>query len=454
MNGRDAFALYAAVSAAPAPALAQKTRPQARPADKDNDDKEKTKTLELNLAVGENKTIPATDVKNYSEGTPGIVDVKLTTDASQFVVVGLKPGSSSLLLIKKNGAEVNWVINVFSRSPDLVEAEVRQLVDGYTGIRVRRVGSRFFIEGGVSTEADVSRIKQIAALYPGQVESLVTLGGGLDRQTNIRIDFYFVQYDKSSGYQVGVSWPGRIGDSTSVQNNPASNFSASYDFVGKNATAQTQIVNQPLPALDIASRHGWAKVMKQATVITTNGIEAIVQNGGEQNFPISAGLTSSLAKIQFGTNVKVLPRFDPQTRDLQIKVDADVSDLIPPVTGTILPGRNTANLSMLVHLKLGQSLILSGIHTKNERHTVTGLPGLSELPVLGIFFGSHANDFDEVEGAVFIIPSIVEPSTKPAYDMVNEAMTQYEEYAGHIHGLDTYPKQPNLKNETKIDMGK
>ena len=76
-----------------------------------------TKTEELNLAVGENKTIPASDVKNYSEGTPGIVDVKLTSDSSQFVIVGLKAGSTSLLLIKKAGVEVNWIINVFARSP-------------------------------------------------------------------------------------------------------------------------------------------------------------------------------------------------------------------------------------------------------------------------------------------------------------------------------------------------
>src|SRR5216684_666235 len=58
-------------------------------------------TDELDLAVGENKTLPAIDVKNYAEGVAGIADVKLTTDRSQFVVSGQKPGSTTLLLIKK-----------------------------------------------------------------------------------------------------------------------------------------------------------------------------------------------------------------------------------------------------------------------------------------------------------------------------------------------------------------
>jgi len=396
-------------------------------------------TMEMTLAVGENKTIPAWDVKNFSEGTPGIVDVKLTSDASQFVVVGQKAGSTSLLLIKKNGQEINWVINVFSRSPQLVEKEVSELLEGHTGVRLRRVGARFFIEGGVTTEAVLSRIRQIAALYPGQVESLVALGGsgGPNRTTNIRIDFFFVQYNKNSSYGVGVTWPAQIGG-VAIQ----SNFG--YDFVAKTATAQANVVNQPLPGLDIASRHGWAKVLKQATVITTNGIEASFDNGGEQNFPIATGLTGTIQKIPFGTNVTVLPRFDPTTGDLEVKVEADVSDLVPPVSNTPLPGRQTAKLSTLVHLKLGQSLVLSGIHTKNESHQVTGIPLLSEIPVLGLLFGNHTNDKSEVEGAVFIVPSVVESPGRPAFDMIREAMRQYDDYSGKMDGLDTYPKKPNL----------
>jgi pilus assembly protein CpaC len=440
-------ALVAASLIATSGALAQRRRqkdpepppapPQAAESDREPSTR-KQDTLEMALAVGENRTIPAAEVKNYSEGTPGIVDVKLTSDSSQFVVVGQKPGSTSLLLIKKNGQEINWVINVFSRSPQLVEKEVSELLDGYTGVRIRRVGARFFIEGGVSTEADLSRIRQIAALYPGQVESLVALGsGGTNRQTNIRIDFFFVQYNKNSSYGVGVSWPGQIGGPF-IQ----SNFG--YDFVAKTTTAQANIVNQPLPGLDIASRYGWAKVIKQATVITTNGVEANFGNGGEQNFPIATGLTGTIQKIPFGTSVTVLPRFDPTSGDLEVKVEADVSDLTAPVANTPLPGRQTAKLSTLVHLKLGQSLVLSGIHTRNENHAVTGLPLLSEIPVLGVLFGSHANDRSEVEGAVFIVPSVVEAPGRPSFDMIRDAMTQYDEYSGTIKGLDTYPKKPGV----------
>jgi pilus assembly protein CpaC len=393
-------------------------------------------TQELTLAVGENRTISAADVRNYSEGTPGIVDVKLTSDQSQFVVVGLKPGSTSLLLIRRGGGEVLWNINVFSKAPEIVESELHQLLDGYTGIRVRRIGPRFFIEGGVNTEGDVARIKQIAALYPGQVESLVALGsGGSDRKTNVRLDFFFVQYSKSSGYNVGVSYPTRIGGEV-IQ----SNFG--YDFIAETATASTNVVNQPLPGLDIASRSGWAKVAKQAAVITTNGTEASFENGGEQNFTVANGLTSTIQRIKFGTALTVLPRFDPVTKDLEIKVDADVSDLTPPVRSTPLPGRQTSHLVTIVRMKLGQSLVLSGIHTRSDRRSTQGLPILSEIPILGGLFGTNGKDTEEVEGAIFIIPSVVEAPSRGALELVRSAWDQYDTFAGKTEEVEAFAHTP------------
>jgi pilus assembly protein CpaC len=411
------------------PGFRDVTPPAAPPTDR-------KPSSDIALAVGETRTLSAVDIANYSEGTQGIVDVKLTSDATQFVIVGVKPGSTSLLLIAKDGKQTNLEISVFARSPERVQAEVTQLIDGYTGLRVRRVGSRFFIEGGVSSEADLKRIEQIAKLYPGQVESLVAVGAGAaDRNTNIRIDFFFVQYEKNSSYNVGISWPAVIGG-------PALQSTFGYDFVAAAPTVQAAAVNQPLPGLDIASTHGWAKVLKQATVMTTNGVEAKLSNGGEQNFSVANGLTSTIRPITFGTVVTVVPRFDPQTRDLEVKVDADVSDLAPSVSGTSLPGRQTATLTTLVHLKLGQSVVLSGIHLLNENHAVNGIPLLSEIPILGVFFGAHSNSKSETEGAVFIIPSVVEVPEKSATASVDEAMKQYERYTGDMQDVRPFDKAP------------
>ena len=66
-----------------APAFAQDEEEEPKKGEKGS---EEGAANELNLVVGENKTIPATGVKNYSEGIKGIADVKLTTDNNRFVI--------------------------------------------------------------------------------------------------------------------------------------------------------------------------------------------------------------------------------------------------------------------------------------------------------------------------------------------------------------------------------
>jgi pilus assembly protein CpaC len=388
---------------------------------------------ELNLAVGENRTISAVEVKNYSEGAPGIADVKITPDGSQFVIVGRKPGSTTLLLLKKDGRENTWTIHVFAQPIRIVEAELTDLLGDAPGIRVRRVGARFFIEGGVTGEAELQRIEHIASLYPGQVESLVVLGGvAADRKINLRVDLYFVQYSKTRGLQFGISWPSSIGG----PGLGAASFA--YDFLAKAFTgAEATLSGQPLPGLDLAARNGWAKVLKHATVITANGSEAEFANGGAQWFSSSTGLTSTLREINFGITMKILPRFDPKTNEMQVTVGSDTADLTPPLSAaTNLPGQNTSKLNTSVSMKLGQTLVLSGIQTNSSRHTTSGLPWLSEIPIIGVLFGSLGEQEEDLEGAVLIVPSVLENVSTHSSEVIDRALHEYSEYAGDMDDVN------------------
>ncbi len=422
-----------------APAAASAAPPQDRTSTGPSEAAE-----EIALAIGETKTVSAKDVRNYSEGSPGIIDVKLTTDNSQFVIAGRKPGSTTMLLIKNDGSQISVTVHVFARSPAVVEKELTQLLEGIGGVRVRRVGARIVMDGVVSNDTELKRVQHIATLYPNQVESLVTLPGGGGASTSdskyiVRIDFYFIQYDKNSSYGVGLGWPSSIGGDAVVKSN------VTFDFIGGSRAATASITNQPIPRLDIASRKGWAKVLKQATVVTNNGIEANFQNGGEQNFTVNTGLTVGVQRIAFGTDVTVLPRYNPQKREIEMKLVADVSDLTSSAGATSLPGRNTSKLTTNITLKLGQSIVLSGIRTKTQAHAVTGLPGLSSIPVLGLLFGSHADDELQTEGAIFVVPNVVEAVPSQAAEMVESALAKFADYSGAVDKVDVYDKRPGAQ---------
>jgi len=234
---------------------------------------------------------------------------------------------------------------------------------------------------------------------------------------------------------VGVGWPAAVGGQ-------AIETQLTYDFLARSTTSATATISgQPLPRLDIAANRGWAKVIKQATVVTGNGAEAKYGNGGELNFSQNQGLSVGLVKIPFGTSLTVLPRYDALSKDIELRLQAENSDLAPAASGTV-PGRATTHLEVLLTMKLGQAVILSGIKTQQRIQAVVGLPLLSEIPVLGLFFASHTKQEQELEGAIFIVPSVVEAPSKSAMELIRSAVATYKDFEGSISDVDTYPRTP------------
>jgi pilus assembly protein CpaC len=398
---------------------------------------------EISLAIGETRTLPAAGVKEYSEGVKGIVDVVPTPDGKTFVITGKKEGTTTLLLIFGGGNQTVYEINVAKRNVGAVEREVQELLKDISGPRTRRIGAKIFIDGAVATPAEKARVDQIAGLYGDQVQSIVTVGRFEERKLLVRLDFFFVQYERTSSYNVGLGWPATIGGQQFGGNGEVFTNTYTFDLITRSTTqAQASVVNQPLPRLDILQQHGWVKIAKQASVITANGNEAKFENGGEVNFLVSSVGGAGIARVPFGSNVSVLPRYDSSTRDVELKLLADFSDLVAPTGTGQPPGRTTTKLETQVVLKLGQALILSGIKTATQRHNVNGLPGLSEIPVLGLLFGTHNNAKDEVEGSIFIVPSVVDTVPKSALELINNAMTTYKEFSGEIEYVEAYPKAP------------
>ncbi len=398
---------------------------------------------DLTLAVGEQLLVPAEGISQFSVANEGIVDVRVPSDRRNLVVVGQRAGATSLLLIRGGGNQETLQVTVFARRPEAVQAEIENLLEGYSGVQIRRVGARLYLEGGVATEQQQRRVQQIAGLYPNQVESLVSVDATIvERRINVRLDLYFVDFSTNSGRNVGISWPAYIGgNAPATQGQATINLVAPMGMGGVGAgiqSAQAIITNQPLPRLDLASNGGWARILRQATLITANGNEAAYRNGGELNYRmIGANGSSTMATIPYGTNLTVTPRFDPQSSRIDIRVDADISDPVQQ-GGDSLPARTITHLTTLVNLQLGQSIVMSGFRSRSQTQGSTGLPLLRQIPILGYLFGTETASEQEREGMLFIVPTVVEGVSRSAQDRVAEALRQYEQFSGDIDELRLY----------------
>jgi Flp pilus assembly secretin CpaC len=212
-------------------------------------------TTEINLAVGGQKVINSAGVSNFSEPS-GIVQIKTTDDGRRMVISAVRPGSTTLLLIYGNGKQETININVYARSPQAIRTELKTLLAGLSGVDIREVGGRVFLDGAVPSQDDLARIDRIVALYAGQVASLVTVDPARQR-TNIKLDLHFVQFQRNSSHKFGVNWPANIGSHLGATQQPSVSFLYTYDFVLRAATqGQLVIAENLLPSLDILGIRG------------------------------------------------------------------------------------------------------------------------------------------------------------------------------------------------------
>lgn len=338
------------------------------------------------LRVGDQKSLPARGVRSYSEGVPGLADVRVTRDQSRFVIVGKKAGTTSLLLIRDDGTQVQYTIRVIA--------------------------------------ADAAR--------------------GFGARENVRLDLYFVLIQDRYSHQIGLNWPGNIG-STVTPSEAALAITG-----GSNIPTQSAFKILPqtfLPSFDLAQAKGWAKMYRQATLVTANGTEAVFTAGGEFNVQVENNLTVDVQSIEFGTKISVLPRYDARTGRIELEITADVSDLDGERGVNGIPGRVVSHIQTLVNLELGQSVSLAGIRARTERRRKNGIPGLAMVPFIGALFGTHSREINDDESYMLIVPSVVEPVSMSQRNRVEEALRVYESFEG---GVGTY----DLMDQPRLDTAR
>lgn len=419
-----AWGLGLALSVAAAPALAQQPRGGGGGAVNGTD---------IGLAVGEQVSLPAGNIRSYSLGADGIVQVRVSPDGQRLLLVGQQQGTTTLLALRADGSQTTYSVSVFRMPVETVRSQVTQLLQGYNGVSINQIGGRLFLEGGVSSEQQVARVRQIAQIYPGQVESLVAVDPTIvERRINVRVDLYFVELSRSARYLFGLQLGGSYGGGSIV---PSAELALSRNAMSGqfgvdtvSLSLQGQNISVPLPRLDLAAQVGWARIHRVASLVTANGHEATYRNGGEFNVQVTGGLSNTVQRIEFGTNMTLTPRFDPSTSRLDVQVSADISDLVD--NGTPTPGRSITQVRTLVNLLLGQSIMLSGMRGRSGTGGSNGLPGLSQIPVLGVLFGSQSRTDRENEMVVFVVPSVIEGVSRQSEDRVSAALRAFEDFGG------------------------
>lgn len=187
-------------------------------------------------------------------------------------------------------------------------------------------------------------------------------------------------------------------DSTTIQ---VSSISATIDLAKSVGT--TNVLASPRIR---ARNHEKANILigQRVPVITSS---TVVSGGGE-------GTNTNVQYVDVGLKLSVEPTIYLDG-DVAINVNLEVSTIISVVVveNTQAYQLGTRNASTLLRLKDGETQILAGLISDQDRRTSTHVPGLGDLPLLGRLFGSRKDEIEKTEIVLSITPRIIRSQPRP-----------------------------------------
>lgn len=206
----------------------------------------------------------------------------------------------------------------------------------------------------------------------------------------------------AGGFHVGG---GQLGNAIgSVNLGGAANGAGGLSFSLFNP-ANTKTLQLELYATEI---EGTARNIASPRVVTADNISATITSGTQ--IPYQQATSSGATSIAFKPatlSLKVTPKITPDNRvnmKLQVKQDTVGSTFIG------MPSIDTKKVQTTVLVENGGTVAIGGVYTKDTTTSVTKVPLLGDLPIIGWFFKNTTKQDNKTELLIFITPKILQDS--------------------------------------------
>jgi type IV pilus assembly protein PilQ len=200
------------------------------------------------------------------------------------------------------------------------------------------------------------------------------------------------------------------------------------EFLGNGPFA---ILSDFILQLQASITSGNAKIVTDPTLIVQEGQTATV----ELTQDVPTDVTSEITTTDNNTQTSVNVEFEPAGLILQVNVDriddngfvslSVAPSITSPADTFVINGPNFSNTVFLlsnrqlssgqIRVRDGQTLLLSGIIQESERSTVSKIPILGDIPILGALFRSTVTDNSRQELIILLTPQIIDDSDQSVF---------------------------------------
>jgi pilus assembly protein CpaC len=207
------------------------------------------------------------------------------------------------------------------------------------------------------------------------------------------------------------SFAGNVGDPPSYIDNPMP-LGSIVDFFIKIPKYDIESIFKALQEKDLVT------LLASPNISARDGSEASFLAGGEIPIPIvsgSAGMQQvSISYKEYGVRLKFTPTVLSMDM-VNLKLESEVSSLDFDngiiLSGWRIPALDSRKASTTVELNVGEYLILGGLLSNSTVKSISRIPVLGHIPVLGLLFSSTRYLKEETELIVTVSPTLI-TSTK------------------------------------------
>jgi pilus assembly protein CpaC len=405
----------------------------------------------LVVTVGKSLIIDSpTKIQRISVANGELIEA-VAVNPKEVLINGKAAGETSLIVWQEGGNRLLYDLTV-RLSPLKLDSVRQQLARDFPNedINVTFENDTAFVRGTVKDVIAAERVMAIATSLGKSVNLLRVEVPPVEQQILLRVRFCNV--DRSAGTDLGVSFAsGAFNQSTAIGTGQFAGPTVSTaGVVSLSDMLSVLLFRKDLnlaASIKALESKNLLETLAEPNLLAINGKEASFLSGGEFPFPmIQPGLGGNTVTIsfrEFGIRIKFLPRITPRGT-IQLQVAPEVSSLdfgnAVIFSGTTIPAMSTRRIQTEVELDSGQSFVIAGLLDNRLTETISKIPGLANIPLLGKLFTSKSIKRNNSELLVIVTPEVVRPipagQPVPTLNMPQPFLTKNTDGEMYQPGID------------------
>lgn len=373
---------------------------------------ELNKTVLVDLPAGAAEVI----VSNPS------VAAAIMRSRTRAIVQGVTGGDTNIFFLDDQGRTISVLdVKVMEEPSQVANALEVALARSLPGSNIRvesvtlgqssdgQIVNRVVLTGTVLSGEDRDRATAVATQFAGAPENVANIVDVAGAQ-QVMLQVTVAEVARETVKQLGINLSGSVSIGTfGASLNSKQSGAVLSNGVSGGFSAGNVKLSAELRALE---QRGSLRTLAEPVLTAMSGQTADFLVGGE--VPVLAEISENGKRVYTMKDFGVKLSFTPTVKSsgiIGMQVATEVSEISESgftVGNETVPGFNNRKASTSVELRPGETMAIAGMIQEKMRQRISGLPGLSNIPILGAMFRSREYQRNQTELVIIVTPYLAQ----------------------------------------------